>query len=58
MEQGGKLEKEKKKLGCIWKGLLGLLGIVGVGFVGFNVWLNLNRDKIVDSIIEDRKSVV
>lgn len=56
MEQGAKPKKEKKRLGCIGKALIGLVGIIAVGFVGFNVWFNLNREKIMDTMLSNTSS--
>lgn len=47
----------KKKLGCGWKILIGLVGVIAVVAIGVTLWFNLNRGKIVDTMLEDAGNI-
>ncbi len=44
-------QREKKKLGCGWKILIGMVGTIAALALGVVVWFNLNRERIVDSML-------
>ena len=53
-------QREKKRLGCGWKILIGFVGTIAALALGAVVWFNLNRDKIVDTMLsnEDQEDLV